>query len=516
MKNKQNIILLLLGTLITLALLYLTIDTIIPNQYSSYSLPILSTIPFIILLAYLFRNHIWYLWILIPATFSFLPQFDITWGYLITFILTIPVYVWSNLLKRSQYTINFVSFIDIPAFILFAYIIHTALIHPIGLGLNFDGDYLMGHAYFSFLGCFIAYIFLSSLKIDSEQFYKILYISLFCLFFNRSFDVLLSFFSDNADSAIETSNNEKISFSTTKAYLPIATFTITILIIKYNIKDIITKIFPSISSIGSLAIIGLSGSRASGVYPVLLFFIVSLLYKRYLTIVISFIVAIFTILSVSIFDFSEHLPLSSQRILSIIPGAKIDNYAAASAQDSTDWRIEMWKYALDDRYNFIQDKVWGDGFSREKKHFMVSIYSKVYGLSSKARDTEASRTENTMYLDGWHSGPISTINSIGYIGFSLYIITAFIGIIYSIKVMLIFKNHKYRLPIIYYSITYFFLVYRFVAVVGVAASIPEQIYYLCIVKLIYNFAVKDKLYLPKSVRKEYIPMMCRQANSEPA
>lgn len=36
----------------------------------------------------------------------------------------------------------------------------------------------------------------------------------------------------------------------------------------------------------------------------------------------------------------------------------------------------MWKMALDERNHFIQDKVFGDGFSRDIYQLKASIYEK--------------------------------------------------------------------------------------------------------------------------------------------
>ena len=55
--------------------------------------------------------------------------------------------------------------------------------------------------------------------------------------------------------------------------------------------------------------------------------------------------------------------------------------ARVNAEASMNWRFEMWEWALDDREHFIQDKVFGDGFSRDISIVKANIYEEAYNLS---------------------------------------------------------------------------------------------------------------------------------------
>ena len=60
---------------------------------------------------------------------------------------------------------------------------------------------------------------------------------------------------------------------------------------------------------------------------------------------------------------------------------------------------------------FIQDKVFGDGFSRDIYQLKASIYEKAYSLTSVARKEEGANQESYMF---WMDGiadqyPLSTL-----------------------------------------------------------------------------------------------------------
>ena len=119
-----------------------------------------------------------------------------------------------------------------------------------------------------------------------------------------------------------------------------------------------------------------------------------------------------------------------------------------------------------------------------------------------------------MFLDGWHSGPISTINSLGYVGLTLYIIITIIGITYAWTICRIYAFHKYRTAILYVSMHYTFTSIYFLGIAGTPHTIPFQIISLGIIKVLYSCAKREGLYDPLHVRKEYMPLMIRKTQQK--
>ncbi len=111
------------------------------------------------------------------------------------------------------------------------------------------------------------------------------------------------------------------------------------------------------------------------------------------------------------------LPRSAQRALSFLPG-RWDEYSKLEAQESTKWRTDMWKEMLTtDRY--IDTPVIGDGFGFKKRDLELMFYFRKFGSAE-------SRQESFMISGQVHSGPVSSIKFVGYIGLAM-ILTILIG-----------------------------------------------------------------------------------------
>jgi hypothetical protein len=107
------------------------------------------------------------------------------------------------------------------------------------------------------------------------------------------------------------------------------------------------------------------------------------------------------------------LPLAAQRALSFLPG-RWDPVAVREAKGSTEWRVEMWKAMLTTN-KYIDNRLLGDGFGFTKAQ-LARIYSmELYGSS-------ADQQENLLIVGGVHSGPVSAIRFVGYVGFGLFLL----------------------------------------------------------------------------------------------
>jgi len=107
-----------------------------------------------------------------------------------------------------------------------------------------------------------------------------------------------------------------------------------------------------------------------------------------------------------------NLPFPVQRALSFLPGAW-DVEAVADARVSSDWRFYMWKQMLTtDRY--ISSKWLGDGFG------LTAMQLQQISTSFAQEDFEQVR-ENFMIVGQVHSGPVTAIKYVGYVGLALFV-----------------------------------------------------------------------------------------------
>jgi len=167
----------------------------------------------------------------------------------------------------------------------------------------------------------------------------------------------------------------------------------------------------------SLCMIGvlLSGFRSSFI-TVLMYGVIGSYFRRRVQDII--ILTLAGIVAVSVLGLGNGriftLPLSVQRALTIFPG-NWDYIAKDDASNSTQWRLDMWRIVLtEDRY--IQNRLLGDGygFTRSELGIMQSEMLGGPGFVGAARQ------ESFMVSGLFHSGPLSAIRYVGYIGLAIY------------------------------------------------------------------------------------------------
>lgn len=114
---------------------------------------------------------------------------------------------------------------------------------------------------------------------------------------------------------------------------------------------------------------------------------------------------------------STNLPWTFQRTLSFLPG-NWDPTAVAAAKDSSEWRYEMWRLALStDRY--IHNKLLGDGFGMSRKDYERVLDASLGGVGFVG---ESATQEQFMVSGQFHSGPVSSIRFVGYVGLAFFLI----------------------------------------------------------------------------------------------
>lgn len=120
----------------------------------------------------------------------------------------------------------------------------------------------------------------------------------------------------------------------------------------------------------------------------------------------------------AILNLVHPLPPNVQRSLSFLPGTWEQRYED-DAEGSNEWRFEIWKEALlTDRW--IQNKWLGDGLGFSAVELAAQINSR-QDARIGASGFEGHR-EAIMANGDYHSGPVSTIRTIGYVGLFFFLI----------------------------------------------------------------------------------------------
>lgn len=113
------------------------------------------------------------------------------------------------------------------------------------------------------------------------------------------------------------------------------------------------------------------------------------------------------------------LPGNIQRALSPIPGTWEKQYVDG-ANDSTAWRVEMWKEALFTE-RWIKNKLIGDGIGMTSEQHQQGqmMTSRKTGKTSYGLLVQQ---ENMLINGSYHSGPVHSVRAVGYVGLVILVL----------------------------------------------------------------------------------------------
>ncbi len=163
-------------------------------------------------------------------------------------------------------------------------------------------------------------------------------------------------------------------------------------------------------------------------------------------------------------------PLTFQRSLSFLPG-KWSHVAVADAEASTEWRRMMWRTVMSgDKY--ITSKVWGDGFGFTHQQL---------NQMKDSTDTQ----ENFMISGDVHSGPISTIRFVGYVGLALFLVFMFSLSWYAATLIRRAQGTPFFFAALFVGVPPIYLPFSFIFIAGAYANdIVNSIMTFALLKLV--------------------------------
>ena len=182
------------------------------------------------------------------------------------------------------------------------------------------------------------------------------------------------------------------------------------------------------------------------------------------------VVAVMLTLIVGSQGFVLEFPLTFQRALSFLPG-KWNHEAVADAEASTEWRMMMWRTVMSsDKY--ITSKVWGDGFGFTHQQL------------EQMKDSSDVQ-ENFMISGDVHSGPISTIRFVGYVGLGLFLVFMFSLTWYAATLIRRAQGTPFFFPALFVGVPPIYLPFSFLFVAGAYANdIVNSIMAFALLKLV--------------------------------
>jgi hypothetical protein len=172
------------------------------------------------------------------------------------------------------------------------------------------------------------------------------------------------------------------------------------------------------------------------------------------------------------------LPYPAQRALSFLPG-KWDPMAKIDAEESTAWRVDMWQAMLyGDKY--IENKWVGDGFGFTKRQLDIM-------QANNENGTNADQKENLLIGGGVHSGPVSSIRFVGYIGLFLFLVLLVMTAIKAHRLILRARGTPYLPVALFLGVPMVIFPLIFVAIFGAfETDLPYAVFKIGLLKMLEN------------------------------
>jgi hypothetical protein len=169
--------------------------------------------------------------------------------------------------------------------------------------------------------------------------------------------------------------------------------------------------------LASFVMIGLSGFRSELVGAAASVGISSVLRRRKRDLIVYGAVGIVGIMLIAgVHQAGFSVPIPIQRALSFLP-LNWDARATQNAEDSSEWRFQMWKEALRPNSTIIRNKLLGDGFGFSALEWNI-IRDQTFGHGQGF--VGAMHQEAWIVKGSFHSGPISSIRFVGFVGLALF------------------------------------------------------------------------------------------------
>lgn len=399
--------------------------------------------------------------------------------------------------------------LDLLVLLLFLYICACYYRHPVSIEvLGLELDTIGGKDYVYFVLGMLGYVAVSCIPFTAQQLYLIPRRLVWLGIFLSVWGIVSSRFSGNHASADDVSFGDEISNTRFTLFSGLGMKIFYLLFASFPIRKLFFSPGKLLLLLICTAAVVISGWRGTLICFALTVFALSF-FKRELITVIT--LGVFTYGGL-LFLSQEHafngLPYGMQRALCAVPGIHVSKEIEDNAEGSSEWRKDMWKWALDPRTHLIEDYVWGDGPGHSRSDMLRRNTAIMRGTVQGGDNRDFAR------LGVWHSGCITLLNSYGIVGLSLFVLYQI-----SLCAVSVAACFKYRRTPYY---PYF--------MVHLASIIPGQIMFhlsagttpalysalptMAFTKLLYVKAEELGLNDTFFRREPYVPLMIQDINQE--
>lgn len=448
-------------------------------------------------------RRVWWLMILFPAIPIAVPGLGFLPKVYLAVLIVLPFMLGMVALGKYRLSWHRLWILDIPMLALLACIVQAFVRNPSGLAiLGWEGEYVGGKEYVLFTLAALCYVTYSLIPTNLDDLRKLMRIYLILVTASAVYNFLTNGF--DLGQGEELIDTEAVMGSRFAKYAGIGGFVALMMLCKYSLTQILCSLWKLPLFLAAVAGVLMSGFREQFVFLVIVAVALHVIRRQYIPLLAGAGSALLVLLALSESKIlKEDVPFGIQRSLAVVPFLEVSRDAKASADSTADWRVTMWRWALDEREDYIKDRVWGDGFRVKtsditRESMLINRGVTVYG------DLELFARTGT-----WHNGPIECMNRIGIVG--LVVCTwLMLCMIYTImracrSVLGMREGYIFMFAIIsavgnislwYLSAGTMIKLFAFIPAVGMA-------------KLIYCLALREGAIEPLWQKSHYVPLMLR-------
>ena len=372
--------------------------------------------------------------------------------------------------------------------------------------LEVDYDTIGGQEYFFWLLAVFYFIAVSSIPIRYEQMIKVYKYAFFLTLGVSVWGILRG---GGSAAASDTDLMENAQTTRFTMFTGLGVILFHYLYLRYPLRNILISPFKIITMLLCVGSVLISGWRGSLISFSLTTAFVSILKKEFTYLILMGAAVYGSLLFLSSQKALNGLPFGVQRTLAAIPGVHVSRAVERDAHGSSEWRIVMWRWALDPRTKMIKDYVWGDGFGQSREEL--------------SRRTTAIMRRTLMVGDQvdfasrgvWHSGWITTMHRLGIIGLVIIVITQFLSVYLTIRMVSGYWKQKDGIFVIYVFISIPSSCIMYHLGTGGPGMFYATLAHYAQLKLVYCLARDKGLIPPLFFAKRYVPMAIQAIEEAP-
>lgn len=394
--------------------------------------------------------------------------------------------------------------LDFFVFALIALLVAAYIKKPVTvLALGLDFDNIGGKVYIIGLLGLVYYLAMSCIPVTYAQLCKVLnwtvWVTLVCMILSTARGLVMGDAGGEEMTMVEGMQETRFgAFSSLGRYIALLLFA------HFSLIRIAVNPLLLIGMLASFAAIALSGFRSAIAGLVISLTGMSIVKREFCLVLILGCFSYGVLLVLSAGGVTTSLPHGIQRVLSAFPGIEVSRAARISAEDSMEWRIVMWEWAMDPRTSYIKDYVWGDGFGISKVEMERSNRSVIRGESYSGDQ------EHYAERGVWHNMNISAIQSVGYVGLTVMILFMSWLCWLVFRACFAVRGTPLAVPVLIFLGPYFAIYVIFPVAAGTMEALYGYFSFAALAKLVFCVAREEGFLVPMSRREKYVPRMIQE------